>query len=248
MTGNTPWRERQGEPLRSIVVVPTYNEAENIEALFAQVSAVVPGIHLMVVDDGSPDGTADIAERLGPQYPGFRVLRRTGPRGLGHAYQEGFCRVLEEGYERIIQMDADLSHDPAYLPAMLKASESADLVIGSRYIPGGGVRNWPWHRILLSRYANVYVRLITGVPTADATAGYRCWTAEALQAVRPQTLTSEGYAFAVEMTYRAHRAKLKIVEVPIVFPDRRYGKSKMSGHVIFESIRMPWQLRYGRPR
>jgi dolichol-phosphate mannosyltransferase len=230
--------------LRSIVVVPTYNEAENIEALFAQVATALPEAHVMIMDDASPDGTADIVERLSLQYPNYRVVRRTGPRGLGHAYKEGFCRALEEGYERIFQMDADLSHDPAYLPAMLKASETADMVIGSRYVRGGGVRNWPWHRILLSRYANLYVRLITGVPTADATAGYRCWTAAALQAIRPSTLSCEGYAFAVELTYRANEAGLHIAEVPIIFPDRRYGQSKMSGHIIWESIFNPWRLRF----
>ncbi len=233
--------------LRAIVVVPTYNEAENIEALLTQVAAAVPGVHLMVVDDASPDGTADIAECLCSGLPGFFVLRRIGPRGLGYAYKEGFCRALEMGYERIIQMDADLSHDPAYLPAMLRASETADLVIGSRYVRGGGVRHWPWHRILLSRYANRYVRLITGVPIADATAGFRCWTAAAMRVVQINSLASEGYAFAVEMTYRAHRAGLNIVEIPIIFPDRRFGQSKMSGRVIFESIQMPWRLRYRRP-
>jgi dolichol-phosphate mannosyltransferase len=238
--------ERWEAELRSIIVVPTYNEAENIEALLTQVAAALPEAHMLVVDDASPDGTADIAERLCAQYPGYRVLRRTGPRGLGHAYKEGFCRVLDDGYDRIFHMDADLSHDPAYLPAMLRASETADLVIGSRYVRGGGVRHWPWYRILLSRYANLYVRLITGVPTADATAGFRCWTASALQAIRPNTLTCEGYAFAVEMTYRAHQAGLRIAEVPIIFPDRRYGQSKMSGHVIFESILNPWRLRFRR--
>jgi dolichol-phosphate mannosyltransferase len=232
--------------LRSIIIVPTYNEAENIEALLSRVAVTVPGVHLMVVDDASPDGTADMAERACAGYVGFQVLRRTGPRGLGHAYQEGMCRALELGYERILQMDADLSHNPAYLPAMLHASETADLVIGSRYVRGGGVRDWPWYRVLLSRYANLYVRLITGVPTADATAGFRCWTAAALQAIRLNTLTSEGYAFAVEMTYRAHRAGLRIVEVPIIFPDRRHGQSKMSGKVISESILMPWRLRFRR--
>jgi len=232
--------------LRSIAVVPTYNEAENIETMLARLSAAVPELHVMVVDDASPDGTADIAARLHALYPGLQILRRTGPRGLGHAYKEGIRSALEQQYDRIIQMDADLSHDPAYLPAILQASETADLVIGSRYVRGGGVLHWPWYRILLSRIANRYVRLITGVPIADATAGFRCWKAEAVIAARVNTMTSEGYAFAVELTYRAHRAGLRIVEVPIVFPDRRYGQSKMSRKVIWESIRMPWRLRFGR--
>ena len=231
--------------LRAIVVVPTYNEAENIEAMLTQVAAAVPGIHLLVVDDASPDGTADIAERLCPQFPGFQALRRTGPRGLGHAYKEGICRALEMGYERIIQMDADLSHDPAYLPAMLQVSETADLVIGSRYVRGGGVRHWPRRRVLLSRYANLYVRLVTGMPISDATAGFRCWNEQAIRAIQISSITSEGYAFQVEMTHRAYRADLRIIEMPIVFTDRRYGQSKMSGQVIFESIKMPWRLRFG---
>jgi dolichol-phosphate mannosyltransferase len=229
---------------QAIVVVPTYNEAGNIGELIERIAAAVPGIHLLIVDDASPDGTADLAEELCAAHEGFRVYRRQGPRGLGRAYKDAFCRVLAEGYERIVQMDADLSHDPAYLPDMLSASQTADLVIGSRYVRGGGVRDWPWHRILLSRWANLYVRLITGVPTADATAGYRCWTAPALQAVQVQTVTSEGYAFAVEMTYRAYRAGLHIMEVPIVFTDRRRGHSKMSSRVIGESILMPWRLRF----
>jgi dolichol-phosphate mannosyltransferase len=231
-----------------VVVVPTYNEVENIEELIERVAAAAPGVDLLIVDDASPDGTADLAERLCARHAGFRVYRRSGPRGLGRAYQDAICRMLAEGYTRIAQMDADLSHDPAYLPTLLAAAETADLVIGSRYVRGGGVRDWPLHRVLLSRYANVYVRLITGVPTADATAGFRCWTARGLEALNLSTLTSEGYAFAVEMTFRAYRAGLRIAETPIVFTDRRLGQSKMSGHVIRESILMPWRLRLFPPR
>lgn len=229
--------------MKSIVVVPTYNEADNIEELFARIVEHAASCDLIVADDGSPDGTADLAERLCQGHPGWRVYRRTGPRGLGRAYVDTFCKVIGEGYERVVQMDADLSHDPAYLPALLEASQNADLVIGSRYCPGGGVRNWPLKRILLSRYANAYVRLVTRVPTADATAGFRCWTADALRAVNVETVASEGYSFQVEMVYRAYRAGLRIVEAPIVFTDRRAGQSKMSGGVIWESVKMPWRLR-----
>lgn len=228
------------------MVVPTYNEAENIGDLIDGVAAAAPGVHLLVVDDASPDGTANIAERACQNLDGYRVYRRSGPRGLGRAYKDAFCKVLDEGYDRIVQMDADLSHNPAYLPALLDASERADLVIGSRYVKGGGVRDWPIRRVLLSRYANVYVRLITGVPTADATAGFRCWTSRALKAISIHTIASEGYAFQVEMTYRAYRAGLRMEDVPIVFTDRLYGKSKMSGKVIGESILMPWKLRFGK--
>lgn len=232
--------------MKTIIVIPTYNEAENIGPLMAAISTAAPGIHLLIVDDNSPDGTADLAERICRKHPGFRVLRREGPRGLGRAYICGFQKALEDGYGRILQMDADFSHDPRAIPALLAAAESADLVIGSRYCAGGGVERWPLHRVLLSKYANIYVRLITGVPTADATAGFRCWSRKALEAVQLNTISSEGYCFQVEMVYRAFRAKLKIVEVPIIFTDRRYGQSKMSGTVIWESFKMPWRLRYGK--
>ncbi len=229
----------------SIIIVPTYNEVENVEELMARIAAAAPEVHLLIADDNSPDGTADTAERLAAQrYPNYRVYRRNGKRGLGRAYVDSFCKVLREGYDRIVQMDADLSHDPKYLPAMLAAAENADLVIGSRYCAGGGVENWPRRRVLLSRYANVYVRAITGVPTGDATAGFRCWSRRALEAVQVESIQSEGYSFQVEMVYRAYKAGLRIVEVPIVFTDRRFGQSKMSGHVIVESLKMPWRLRF----
>jgi len=230
----------------TIIVIPTYNEAENIEPLFATVSTAAPGVHLLIVDDNSPDGTADIAAKHGARYDGYRVLRRTGQRGFARSYVDGFRKAIDDGYERAIQMDADLSHDPKYLPAMLAASEQADLVIGSRYCAGGGVRDWPLRRVLLSRYANLYVRTITGVPTADATSGFRCWSRKALEAVNLDTVASEGYGFQVELTYRAHRARLAIVEVPIVFTDRTRGASKMSGTMILESMKLPWRLRFGR--
>jgi len=230
----------------TIIVIPTYNEAENIGPLVTAIAMAVPGIHLLIVDDQSPDGTALLAERFCKKHPGFRVLRREGPRGLGRAYICGFQKALAEGYKRIVQMDADFSHDPNAIPSLLAAAEHADLVIGSRYCAGGGVEQWPLHRILLSKYANRYVRMITGVPTADATAGFRCWSDKALEAVQLDTLSSEGYCFQVEMVFRAYRAGLKIVEVPIIFTDRRYGQSKMSGKVIWESVKMPWRLRWSK--
>jgi dolichol-phosphate mannosyltransferase len=234
--------------MKSIIVVPTYNEADNIAALFTRIAEYAPDTHVIVADDGSPDGTADLADRLCEPRPGWRVYRRTGPRGLGHAYVDTFSKVVAEGYERIVQMDADLSHDPAYLPALFAASEHADLVIGSRYCPGGGVANWPLKRLLLSRGANAYVRMITGVPTNDATAGFRCWSGDALRAVRVDTVYSEGYSFQVEMVYRAMVAGLRIAEVPIVFTDRQAGHSKMSHGVIMESVMVPWRLRAQRRR
>lgn len=232
--------------MKTVIVVPTYNEAENISLLAAQIAQAVPEAHLWLMDDNSPDRTADTAEKLfaeNPAYGAYRVVRRTGQRGLGRAYRDGFQKALEAGYERIIQMDADLSHDPAVLPALLEASQSADLVVGSRYCPGGGVQNWPLHRLLLSKFAVWYVRKIAHVPILDSTAGYRCWTHRALNAIQLETLHSEGYSFQVEMGYRAHRAGMKIVEVPILFTDRQFGQSKISRRVLLESFIMPWRLR-----
>ncbi len=233
--------------MKTLVVVPTYNEAENVAILAEQIAHAVPDAHLLLVDDASPDGTADIADTLFASniaYENYRVLRRTGTRGLGRAYRDGFYLALSRGYDCIIQMDADLSHDPAHLPQLMMATEHADLVIGSRYCPGGGVKNWPWHRLALSRFAVWYVRHVAHVPVADATAGYRCWTRRALKAVELETLTSEGYSFQVEMGHRASQAGMRIAEVPIVFTDRRFGMSKISRTVMIESFVLPWRLRW----
>lgn len=230
-------------PVAPVIVIPTYNEACNLSELFSSIFKSLPEAHVWVVDDQSPDGTANLAEELLADRTGSRVLRRSGPRGLGNAYCEAFSKVLDCGYTRVVQMDADLSHNPIYLPELLAASYSADLVIGSRYVRGGGVRNWPMKRVLLSRGANVYVRLVTGVPIADSTAGFRCWTAEALTKIDLMTMNTNGYAFQVAMAYRAYKAGMKISEVPILFTDREQGVSKMSGTVISESVWMPWRLR-----
>lgn len=232
--------------MKTIIVIPTYNEAQNAPLIAAQVAQALPEAHLLLVDDASPDGTADLADRLfasDPIYSNYRVFRRTGVRGLGRAYRDAFIKVLGEGYDRIIHMDADLSHDPSYLPAMLAASQDADLVIGSRYAPQGGVRNWPRYRVLMSRFANRYVQSIAGIPVADATSGFRCWTSRALEAVHMESFKSEGYSFQVEMSYRASRAGMKIVEVPIIFTDRQFGQSKISRKVLIESAIIPWKLR-----
>lgn len=233
--------------MKIVVVIPTYNEAENIETLAARIALCLPEAHLLLMDDNSPDGTADKAEAFfasRPEYATYRVVRRTGARGLGRAYRDGFQRALEAGCDRIIQMDADLSHDPAHLPALVAATASADLVIGSRYCPGGGVQNWPRHRLWLSQFANWYVHKIGDIPVADATAGYRCWTRRALEAVELKTVQSEGYSFQVEMAHRAHRAGMRIAEAPILFTDRQFGHSKISRAVMLESFVMPWRLRW----
>jgi dolichol-phosphate mannosyltransferase len=230
--------------LNPIVVTPTYNEAENLPHLLRSIEAAWSGLPVLVVDDASPDGTADLAESLRDQYPSLRVLRRTGERGLGRAYVDGFRQVLAEGFDRVIQMDADGSHDPFRLTDLIRATDVAGLAIGSRYCNGGAVENWPPRRVLLSRCANRYVRLVSGVPVADATAGYRCWTEKALRAIDLETVASRGYAFQIEMTYRAMRAGARIAEVPITFTDRVRGQSKMSGKVIGEALLVPWRLRF----
>ncbi len=232
--------------MKCVIVVPTYNEVENVAALCERIARNVPEAHLLLMDDASPDGTADVAETLfagNPKFANYRVIRRTGTRGLGRAYCDGFQRALTMGFDRIIQMDADLSHDPAYLPALLAASGTADLVIGSRYCAGGGVENWARHRVLLSRFANWYVHKVARIPVLDATAGFRCWTRQALEAAQIDTVRAEGYSFQVEMSHRAAQSKLKIVEVPIVFTDRQFGQSKISRSVMVESFLTPIRLR-----
>ena len=233
--------------MTTIIVIPTYNESQNLPALLPKLAKAVPGAHLLLVDDASPDHTADAAEGLfktKPEYMNYSVLRRTGARGLGLAYRDGFAYALEHGFERVIQMDADLSHNPADIPALLESSMHADLVIGSRYCAGGKVQNWPRRRILLSKFAGWYVQQVLRIPFTDPTAGFRCWTKVGLQALELETVRSEGYAFQVEMALRAVQARLKVQEVPITFTDRAKGKSKMSRMVLLESMLMPLKLRF----
>ena len=228
---------------RTLIIVPTYNESQNLPELYRRIREAAPEAHLLIVDDGSPDSTADVAESLfADSNVGF-VMRRTGPRGLGLSYVDGYGWALANGYARVVQMDADLSHDPSYIPALVEASESSDVVVGSRYIPAGGVEDWPFHRLLLSKFANVYVSAITGLPVKDSTSGFRCYTRRALESMRVHEVRSNGYAFQVEMTARASEAGLKIVESPIVFTDRLHGKSKISRKVLLESMIMPWRMR-----
>jgi|SRR5438477_1243596 len=230
---------------RTLIVVPTYNERENVDALVAQLLQVAPDADVTLVDDNSPDGTAMFAEQLFRAEPRFSILRRTGSRGFGRSLLDGYRVALERGYARLVQMDADFSHDPKMVPALINAARDADVVIGSRYCRDGRVVNWPWHRQLLSRFANQYVARITGLSVRDSTSGFRCYTRRALQCLLKIGITSEGYAFQVEMAFRAQRAGLRVVEIPITFTDRRAGQSKMSSKVIFESMFKPWLLRFG---
>ena len=224
-------------------MIPTFNERENLPTLVSQLMQL-PAVRVLVVDDDSPDGTGQIADSLAKQFPGrVDVLHRRERRGLGSAYIEGMQRALQTDTDLIAQMDADLSHDVRYLPDLIAATAGADLVIGSRYVPGGGVSNWPWNRRLLSRFANIYVRVVTRLRIQDATAGYRCWRRETLLALPLSSLKSSGYSFQVEMAWEVAQRGLRVVEVPIVFVERTQGRSKLNRSVMFESALMPWRLR-----
>jgi len=225
-----------------LVVVPTYNERENLPTLARGILAH-PGYRLLVVDDGSPDGTGQIANALAEEHRGrVEVMHRTGPRGLGRSYVDGLRRGLASGARLIFQMDADLSHNPEYLPALAAAAADHDLVIGSRYLTGVSVVNWPLHRIFLSAFANRYVRAVTRMSPTDCTSGFRCWRREALERLPLDAMVSNGYAFIVEMLFEASRRGCRIGEVPIIFVERRQGQSKVSGRVLAESLIVPWRL------
>jgi len=225
-----------GSPDRVLVVMPTYNEAANLAAVVGRVRGEVPNAHLLVVDDASPDGTGEVADHLAAADDHVRVLHRGGKQGLGPAYLAGFSWGLERGYERLVQMDADGSHLPEQIPMLLSGLADADLVIGSRWTPGGSVHNWPWRRELLSRGGNLYARLATGVAVRDSTGGFRAWRRQALQAVGLATVASTGYCFQVDLTRRAVRAGLRVRELPIRFVERTAGESKMGGAVVREAM------------
>lgn len=226
-----------------LVVVPTYNERDNLPVLARGVLAY-PGFRLLVVDDGSPDGTGAVADALAAEYPGrVEVMHRTGKRGLGRSYIDGLHHALAAtDAELICQMDADLSHNPEYLPALTAAAANADVVIGSRYLNGVSVVNWPLHRIFLSAFANRYVRAVTRISVSDCTSGYRCWRREALERLPLGAMVSNGYAFIVEMLFEASRRGCRIGEVPIIFIERSQGQSKVSARVLLESLIVPWRL------
>ena len=228
--------------MRVTVIIPTYNERDNIAPLVERLLEH-DGVTVLVVDDASPDGTGAVADAAAAQHPGrVEVLHRTGSRGFGRSYVDGIKQAIAQRADLICQMDADFSHDPAQLPALLAAAGRADVVIGSRYVPGGGVVNWKKRRQLLSRFANAYVRAITHIAARDCTSGYRCWRREALESLPLDGFVSDGYSFLVEMLFTAARQGRRIVEVPITYVERREGQSKMSRAVIFESAIMPWRL------
>jgi dolichol-phosphate mannosyltransferase len=221
---------------RVVVIIPTYNERENLDPIVARVRSSVPGADVLVVDDNSPDGTGELADKLSTGDQQISVLHRPGKGGLGAAYLAGFGWALERGYAAMIEMDADGSHQPEDLPRLLSALEGADLVIGSRWIPGGTVRNWPKSREALSRGANTYARLMLRVPIRDTTAGFRAYRAETLRAIDLDTVRSQGYCFQIDLTLRTVNAGLTVLEVPITFIDRTRGASKMSRAVMAEAF------------
>jgi dolichol-phosphate mannosyltransferase len=229
---------------RALVIFPTYNEKENIEKITAAALEQDEIIEVLVVDDNSPDGTGQIVDRLATENARIHVEHRAGKAGLGTAYIHGFKWAIERKYDYIFEMDADFSHGPEYLPHFLEAIKDNDLVLGSRYISGVNVINWPMSRLLLSYYANVYSRIVTGLPVRDATGGFKCFRREVLEAIDLDSVRSNGYTFQIEMSLRASVRKFRIKEIPIIFTDRQHGASKMSKKIVREAIWMVWWLRW----
>lgn len=229
--------------MRSVVVVPTYNEAENVERLIAEVHAVVPHVDIVVVDNYSPDGTGGLVEAIAQRDARVRLLPCSTTRGFSQAYINGFKDCLARGYDLISQMDCDLSHQPRYLADFFRLIADNDVVIGSRYMAGGMTKNWPLRRRLLSRCGNVYARLVLGHPLTDLTGGFKCWRRTALEAINLDAVTAVGFAFQMEMNYRAWKMGMRITETPIVFPNRTQGESKMAVNEFWESLEMVRRLR-----
>jgi dolichol-phosphate mannosyltransferase len=227
------------------VVIPTYNERDNIEKLVGAILAQDEGVEVLVVDDNSPDGTGEIVDKMVDCNSRIHVIHRAGKLGLGSAYREGFRFALDAGAEYIVEMDADFSHDPAMLPVFFEKIVDYDLVIGSRYLNGVSVVNWPIRRLILSYFASVYTRLITGLKISDCTGGFKCFRKEVLEAIELDRIKSDGYSFQIEMNYRCVEKGFRIGEIPIIFIDRRAGSSKMSKKIVREAVIMVWKLKIG---
>ena len=230
--------------MKTLIIIPTYNEIDNLRPLLTQIFSYAPETDILIVDDNSPDGTGKLADKIRIENPQVNVLHRPGKQGLGTAYIAGFKYAIEYGYDAAFEMDADFSHDPRYLPDFLEAIENADLVIGSRYIPGGDTPNWSMLRRLISGGGNIFARLVLGIPVYDCTAGYRCYRREVIESIDLGTIQSQGYAFQVELAYRVMQKGFKIVETPIVFMDRRFGKSKMSRRIVIEGFTYVLKTRF----
>lgn len=228
---------------RILVIIPTYNELENIRKIIPAVLSQNENIDILVVDDNSPDNTGKYVEEKSRVEPRIKVLRRPAKMGLGTAYISGFKYAIDHNYDFVFEMDADYSHDPKDIPAFLEAIKDNDLVLGSRYINGVRVLNWPMKRLMLSYFASVYTRIITGLPIYDTTGGFKCFRIEVLKAINLDEIKSNGYSFQIEMTYKTFKKKFRIKEIPIVFSDRAKGKSKMSRKIVYEAVFMVWKLR-----
>lgn len=229
--------------MNATIVIPTYNESDNIERLIDAILGLDESFHVLIVDDNSPDGTGEIVERVAALSPRVRVKHRSQKLGLGSAYREGFRTALANGADFIFEMDADFSHDPAMLPLFLEKMQDYDLVVGSRYLNGVSVVNWPLRRLMLSYGASVYTRLITGLKLADCTSGFKCFRRSVLESIDLESIRSDGYSFQIEMNYRVAEKGFRIGELPIIFIDRRAGHSKMSGKIVREAIFMVWKLK-----
>lgn len=230
---------------KALIIVPTYNERENIPTLISQVLEKDPRIEMLIVDDNSPDKTGDLVEEIGRANARVHLLRRPGKMGLGTAYRDGFRWALARDYEYIFEMDADFSHDPRHVPEFLAAAQEADFVLGSRYLNGNvTVVNWPMKRLLLSYFANIYARIVTGMKLWDGTGGFKCFHRRVLAAIDLDKVRSNGYAFQIEMSFRAFSKGFRGKEIPIIFADRTVGSSKMSGHIVREAVLMVWRLRW----
>src|SRR5947208_6477463 len=232
--------------MKTLIIIPTYNEAENLQPLLEAVFSFVVATDILIVDDNSPDGTGDLADAIAAKDARVHVLHRAGKLGLGTAYIAGFKYAVAHGYDAAFEMDADFSHDPRYLPDFLKAIEHADLVIGSRYIPGGGTPNWSFLRRFISGGGNIFARVVLGLPIHDCTAGFRCYRRHVLESIDLDSIQSQGYAFQVEMAYRTLRQGFKVVEIPITFMDRRVGKSKMSRKIFIEGFTYVLRTRFSK--
>jgi len=229
--------------LRALVCLPTYNEQDNVVPMTEAILAATPDVDVLIIDDNSPDGTGQLADGIAAREPRVKVLHRAGKEGLGKAYLAGFEWALGHGYDLILEMDADFSHDPKYLPGMLEAARSADLVLGSRNIPGGGTVNWGVGRKIISRGGSFYARTILGIPVRDLTGGFKCFHRKVLESIDLPTVECSGYAFQIELTFRALRRGFRVVEFPIVFVDRRVGQSKMSKRIVLEALGKVWSIR-----
>jgi len=234
--------------MKILVVIPTYNEKESLPKLVGRLLNLRPDIEILVVDDNSPDGTGKLAKEFSEQNPRIHLLAREKKSGLGPAYLAGFEWGLERGFDLFVEMDADLSHRPRYLPVFFEKIKDCDIVVGSRWMKGGKIANWPYYRVLLSQMAGLYSRIILGVPVYDMTAGYVCYRRKVLETIDLPNVRSDGYCFQIEMKYRALQKGFRVVETPILFTDRKAGNSKISRHIIFEALLKVWWLRFNRRR